>query len=173
MGDPLVTRRLLATLAFFLSACATPDEGRVVEAASSPLADFNIVRSKIPPVLLGAKQAPYVLPADSSCEALAAQVRVLDEALGPDLDAPATAEPGLVERGSTVAGDEAIGALRGAAEGLIPYRSWVRRLTGAERHSKLVAAAVAAGGVRRAYLKGLGESRGCAAPAAPRPASAP
>jgi hypothetical protein len=164
---------MIAALGLLLSACATPDQGRVVNAASSPLADLNIVHAEIPPVLLEAKQAPYAPAADSGCEALAAQVRALDVALGADLDAPAGAEPGLLERGSTVAGDEAVGALRGAAEGLIPYRSWVRRLTGAERYSRMVAAAIAAGGVRRAYLKGLGESRGCAAPAAPRPASAP
>jgi hypothetical protein len=31
-----------------------------------------------------------------------------------------------------------------------------------------VAAAIAAGTIRRAYLKGLGAAAGCAAPAAPR-----
>ena len=41
----------------------------------------------------------------------------------------------------------------------------VRRLTGAERYSREVAAAIAAGTVRRAYLKGFGQSAGCAVPA--------
>jgi hypothetical protein len=49
----------------------------------------------------------------------------------------------------------------------VPFRGWVRKLSGAERYSKEVAAAIAAGTVRRAYLKGLGEAKGCAAPAAP------
>jgi hypothetical protein len=44
----------------------------------------------------------------------------------------------------------------------------VRKLSGAERYERKVAAAIAAGSVRRAYLKGLGQAAGCAAPAAPR-----
>ena len=42
------------------------------------------------------------------------------------------------------------------------------KLSGAERYSREVAAAIAAGTIRRAYLKGVGASTGCAAPAAPR-----
>ena len=55
----------------------------------------------------------------------------------------------------------------GAASDAIPFRGWVRKLTGAERHDSFVQAAIIAGGVRRAYLKGLGEARGCDMPAAP------
>jgi hypothetical protein len=57
--------------------------------------------------------------------------------------------------------------VRHTAEGLIPFRGWVRKLSGAERHSRLVAEAVAAGMTRRAYLKGLGQAQGCLPPAAP------
>ena len=65
-------------------------------------------------------------------------------------------------------GGAAVGALRGAAEGVVPFRGWVRKLSGAERYSKDVAAAIAAGTIRRAFLKGLGQAAGCTAPAAPR-----
>jgi len=96
------------------------------------------------------------------CTALAVEVRALDEVLGPDLDAPASASnPGLIERGSTAVGNAAVGAVRGAAEVVVPYRGWVRKLTGAERYSKEVAAAIAAGTVRRAFLKGVVVTRGC------------
>lgn len=44
----------------------------------------------------------------------------------------------------------------------------MRKLTGAERYAKEVSAAIAAGTIRRAYLKGIGQAAGCAAPAAPR-----
>jgi hypothetical protein len=44
---------------------------------------------------------------------------------------------------------------------VVPYRGWVRKLTGAERYSKEVAAAIAAGTVRRAFLKGVVVTRGC------------
>ena len=66
-----------------------------------------------------------------------------------------------------------IGAVRNTTEGVIPFRGWVRKLTGAERYSRKVSAAIAAGAIRRAYLTGLGQAAGCEAPAAPRkPASA-
>ena len=40
-------------------------------------------------------------------------------------------------------------AVRRTVEGMVPFRSWVRKLTGAEKHSKEVAASIIAGGVRR------------------------
>ena len=45
----------------------------------------------------------------------------------------------------------------------------MRRLTGAEQHDRYVRATIAAGGVRRAYLKGIGQRLGCRPPAAPAP----
>jgi hypothetical protein len=144
---------------------AVPATGAAGRAVATPLQDVNVVRSKIPPVLLSALNAPYATPTDRGCDALGAEVRALDVALGADLDAPPATAPGAVESG---AGD----LLRGAAEGVIPFRSWVRKLSGAERNAREVASAVAAGTVRRAYLKGLGQASGCAAPAAPAAASA-
>ncbi len=132
------------------------------DAATTPLSDLNLVHASIPAVLVDAQKRPYVAPADHSCPALAAEVRALDEVLGPDLDAPASASnPGLIERGSTAVGDAAVSAVRGAAQGVVPFRGWVRKLTGAERYSKEVAAAIAAGTVRRAFLKGVAVTRGC------------
>lgn len=161
-------------LALALAACAAPETGRVTDAASAPLSDLNLVKAPIPAVLAEAQKQPYLTPADPSCGALATEVRGLDEVLGPDLDAPASeANPGLIERGGAAAGNAAIGALRGAAEGLVPYRGWVRKLSGAERYSKDVAAAIAAGTVRRAFLKGVGVARGCAVAVAASAASAP
>jgi hypothetical protein len=55
-----------------------------------------------------------------------------------------------------------------AAQDLIPMRGWVRKLSGAEKHDKLVQSAMASGAIRRAYLKGLGEARGCDPPATPQ-----
>ncbi|HEY0819951.1 MAG TPA: hypothetical protein VGD46_14300, partial [Rhizobacter sp.] len=63
--------------------------------------------------------------------------------------------------GVTLATNEAVGSLRGAAEGVVPYRRWVRKLSGAERYSQDVAAAIAAGTVRRAFLKGQIAARSC------------
>lgn len=136
---------------------------------STPLNDLNLVRTHIPAVLVEARRNPYALPPDPTCENLAAAVKALDEALGPDLDSPASpSNPGLIERGGGVVGEAATGAVQGAVEEVVPFRSWVRKVTGAERHAREVAASIASGAVRRAYLKGVGQSHGCQAPAAPR-----
>jgi len=147
----------------------------MTSAATTPLSDLNLVRAKIPQALLAAQKAPYGPPADLGCEGLMAEVRQLDAALGPDLDAPpAPASSSLAERGRAEVGGAALGAVKHTAEGLIPFRGWVRKLTGAERYSRQVTDAIAAGIVRRAYLKGLGQAQGCLAPAAPlRPAQPP
>ncbi|MDP2370987.1 hypothetical protein [Rhodoferax sp.] len=187
--------RVLALLitAATLVACATPEPSRpattstapvpepepgatqtagskqFADAATTPLSDLNLLRKEIPAVLIAAQKGPYVVPLKASCEVFAANVQALDAVLGPDLDAPTVAsDVGLVERGADAMGNAAVGALRSAAEGVIPFRGWVRKLTGAERYAREVAAAMAAGTVRRAFLKGLGQAQGCLAPAAPR-----
>ena len=58
--------------------------------------------------------------------------------------------------------------MRDAAEGVVPFRGWVRKLSGADRYSREVAAAIAAGTIRRGFLKGLGAAAACSPPAAPR-----
>ncbi len=162
---------LCAATLLALAGCASRDAAPMAQAATTPLSDLNLVRAAIPPALRAAQQGPYAAPADRSCATLGADIQALDAALGPDLDTPPSADdPGLVERGAGAAGDAAVGAVRGAAEGVVPFRGWIRKLTGAERHSREVAAAIAAGTIRRAYLKGLGQAAGCAVPAAPRPA---
>lgn len=143
----------------------------VGEAARTPFSDLNLMRQEIPAVLRAAHKAPYDIPKDPSCAGIAKEVEALDGALGADLDTPATENnPSLIERGADALGDSASGAIKGAVEGLIPYRSWLRKLTGAERYSREVLAAIAAGTVRRAYLKGIGQAQGCREPAAPKPA---
>jgi hypothetical protein len=143
----------------------------VGEAARTPFSDLNLMRQEIPAVLRSAHKAPYEIPVDPSCDGITKEVEALDAALGADLDTPATeSNPSLIERGADALGDSASGAIKGAVEGLIPYRSWLRKLTGAERYSREVLAAVAAGTVRRAYLKGIGQAQGCREPAAPKPA---
>jgi len=155
-------RPTIAALALALAASAARSKSPVVSAASSPLRDLNVVRDSIPAVLLEAEKKPYLVPSDPSCAALSDEVRSLDTVLGPDFDAPApSSSPDLISRGATTVGHAAEGALQGAAESVVPFRSWVRKLTGAEKHSKHVAAAIAAGTVRRAFLKGLGVARGC------------
>lgn len=133
-------------------------------AATAPLRDLNVVRAKIPEVLIQALADPYARPPRSfKCAALIAMVRPLDEALGPDIDRILPGDENLMDRGRSTA----LGVAADFASDAIPFRGWVRKLSGAEAHDKLVQSAIIAGNVRRAYLKGLGESKGCMPPATP------
>ena len=156
-------------------ACSRPETTppvvhQLAGAATTPLGDLNLLRTKIPAVLLAALHAPYAPPVDGTCTGMAAEVQALDAALGEDLDGPKPPSPSLAERGRAEVDEAAVGAVKSSAEALIPLRAWVRKLTGAERASRQVTKAIAAGIVRRAYLKGLGQAQGCPPPAAPRPA---
>ncbi len=143
----------------------------IAGAAQAPLRDMNLVRTKIPPVLLEAIADPYARPPGKkiTCETLIMMVAPLDLALGEDVDRrPPEDNEDLMDRSKRMAGSAAFGAMASAAQDLIPMRGWVRKLSGAEKHDKLVQHAVASGAIRRAYLKGLGESRGCNPPATPQ-----
>lgn len=135
-------------------------------AVSAPLRDVNVLRTKIPVVLLTAVAEPYARPSDLGCAGLIAEVSSLNEALGADLDVQGRDKKDKLisrERAENVA----LGMVADTAQDVVPFRGWVRKLTGAERHDKLVARAINAGEVRRGYLKGLGEARGCNPPATP------
>jgi hypothetical protein len=136
----------------------------VVGAATSPLRDLNVVRTKIPEVLLMAMVDPYARPPRNyRCQQLIDLVRPLDQVLGPDIDLIKIEDEDMMERGR----ETALAAAADFASDAIPFRGWVRKLSGAERHDRLVRDAITAGAVRRAYLKGLGEARGCNPPATP------
>lgn len=144
------------------------NKGSVSGAVTAPARDLNMLRTKVPQVLLDALEDPYKRPTPATCAEITAQVRPLYDALGADIDDPASGDDrDLIVKGRDVAEDTALGFVAGAAQDLIPLRGWVRRLSGAERHDRLVRAAITAGGIRRGYLKGLGESKGCNPPATP------
>jgi len=151
-SETMRTPGLALTLLLMLAACSKPEATppvahQLAGAVVTPLSDLNLLRTKIPAVLLTALQAA---------------------ALGEDLDGPKAPNTSLADRGRAELDEAAVGAVKNSAEALIPFRSWVRKLTGAERASRQVTKAIAAGIVRRAYLKGLGQAQGCLPPAAPR-----
>lgn len=138
------------------------------EAASAPMEDFNLRRELIPTVLLQAEANPYDLRNMTRCATIAAEIGRLDAALGPDMGEPQSPDGSrLSERAADAASSAALGAVRDLATDFIPGRSWIRRLSGAERHSRNVQSAIQAGLMRRSFLKGVGMQRNCAPPAAP------
>ncbi|MES2017276.1 MAG: hypothetical protein V4484_12340 [Pseudomonadota bacterium] len=157
-----MNKLLLALLATLLTACAAPQQERMGTIAATPLTDLNLNESVIPAILVQAKATPYAAPADQACPALMAQVLLLDDVLGPDLDVPEVAdESGTGARAVSTLGNAAVGAVQRTVEGAIPFRGWLRKLSGAERHSRDVATAITAGTVRRGYLKGVAFARDC------------
>jgi len=132
-------------------------------AASAPLRDLNVLRTKIPQVLLEAMADPYYRPPGKlTCDDIINFLKPIDDALGDDLDVPKESEA-MKNRGESAA----FGMMAGAASDAVPFHSWIRRLSGAERHDKYVQQAITAGGIRRGYLKGLGEAKNCPPPAVP------
>ncbi len=143
----------------------------LVQKASQPLNDLNLLENRIPPVLTAAAQkGAYAAPADASCAALLAELGELDAALGPDIDAPAVpgSDPSLVVQAVGYVGQKAVDSVsttvNTVVDGVLPLRSWVRKLSGAERYSSEVAAAVSAGRIRRPFLKGWARASKCQLP---------
>lgn len=170
-----MTRRLalvLMALAPLVAACASNGAGgrlgrNLGDAALQPLEDLNLRQDAIPPVLLHALAAPYATQGLERCMNIALEVRTLNEALGPDEDEPPPPDRGLSEQAVQALADAAVNAVRSETTDFIPLRGWVRQLSGAERHSRRVQAAIQAGRARRAFLKGWGMRQNCAPPAAP------
>ena len=136
-------------------------------AASAPLQDFNVRPEMIPPVLIQARLSPYEMNDEGRCDVIAAEVKQLNAALGPDMDEPSAPRRSMGDRAADMAADAALDAIRDTATDFIPGRSWIRRLSGAARHSDDVQSAIQAGRARRAFLKGIGMQRNCPPPAAP------
>ncbi|MFN4092343.1 MAG: hypothetical protein ACK4FG_05565 [Brevundimonas sp.] len=138
------------------------------DAITAPMEDFNLRRQVIPTVLLQAEANPYDMRNMNRCSTIAAEIVRLDEALGPDADEPPAPDGRVMsERAADAAAQGALGLIRDTTTDFIPGRSWIRRLSGAEQHSRHVQSAIQSGRLRRAFLKGMGMQRNCAPPAAP------
>ena len=165
-------RRVLLSISVLalLGGCSTARQvgAGFGDAVTSPLVDLNVRRDQIPTVLLQAQANPYDRRNLNQCTTIGAEVARLDEALGPDRDEPpAPDSPTLNERTQDALAEAMLAAIRDATTDFIPYRSWVRQLTGAQARSKAVQDAVEAGRLRRAFLKGLGMRADCSPPASP------
>jgi hypothetical protein len=132
-------------------------------ALKQPLNDLNLLQSEVPPVLQEARSSPYSRPTETACDMLISEVEKLDAVLDQDLDLQAD-EASFEQK----AAGKALDLMRDAASSVIPYRGAVRFVSGAQKHDRVVSEARRAGEIRRAYLKGIGESIGCQYPGSPR-----
>jgi hypothetical protein len=148
--------------ALALPVCAqevvTDERVEVRDVALLPLADLNLSRDEIPPVLVRAKAAPYAADGLTDCMAVRSAIGDLDAVLGEDFDMPNVEAAGGLQFGKMA---------RGLLGMLIPYRGVIREVSGANAHAKTFKEAIVAGMMRRAYLKGLGQAMDCPYPARP------
>ncbi|QZH74951.1 MAG: hypothetical protein JY451_15120 [Erythrobacter sp.] len=132
-------------------------EPDLIDAAMTPLTDLNLARDPIPAVLIAARSDPYANRGMADCAAILSGIGDLDAVLGDDYDTRVARERRLTPGGVA---QRAVGMF-------IPFRGIIRELSGANNHEFEFREAIVAGQMRRAYLKGLGEARGCPYPARP------
>lgn len=173
-----LTGQMLAVLAVTASVAACGTTGRsadtrrgVTDAAYTPLRDVNMIRPEIP-LLLRNLQYPYATADLNDCSAVTNQIHSLDAVLGPE-SYQAGPNRNIWDRGGDFMEEQTIAAAQNTAQDLIPFRSWVRRLSGASEADREALRAVANGQQRRTFLRGYGASMGCpdiipAPPALPR-----
>lgn len=135
----------------------TPDAEDV---AMTPIKDLNLAKDEIPSVLLAAAAAPYASTGIRTCAQISEAIAPLDAALGPDMDI-ADSENDRISAGSVA---------KSVVASFVPFRGILRELTGAAEHQRDFQAAIYAGSVRRGFLKGMGQQKGCKYPARPAPA---
>lgn len=131
---------------------STTDRAETV--VSQPFKDLGAMRQNPPEILIDAQKAPYSLAGLRNCKGYVAEIRRLDEVLGPDLDK-------LDEEGKPQAGQVAQAGASMIINSIIPFRGLVREATGAAAADRRLQQMIAAGIARRGFLKGYARGRGC------------
>lgn len=126
------------------------------DVVTKPLSDFNIKKDEVPEILVAARENPYAMSGLKKCPAIATEVGKLDAVLGDDIDVAKDDGNSTIRMGNLA--QSFVGSL-------IPFGGVIRELSGANAQQRKWQEAIYAGSVRRAYLKGVGEQRGCKYPA--------
>lgn len=142
----------------------------VTDAATIPFRDVGLMRPEIPLVLRNLGY-PYSTATLANCAAVSHEISQLDAVLGPESYQPGP-NRNIWDRSGDFVEDQAIQAAEDTAEDLIPFRSWVRRLSGANRAERDALRAAANGQQRRTFLRGYGASLGCPSIIPPPPPAA-
>ncbi len=162
-GKPIMPMPRPATIALLLASLIPAgvsaqqnqsDLGQAGTIASQPARDVGAVKTKIPPLLEEAGEAPYSMNGTGSCPAIANSVRALNSVLGPDFD---EFTPAHGTRGGAIAkaGGTAL------VDSIIPFRGLVREVSGAAAADRRLLLAKFAGVARRGFLRGIYRTRGC------------
>lgn len=159
---------LVALAAASCSTGRTADTRRgVSDAAYIPFRDVGLIRPEIP-LLLRNLQYPYSTVTLRDCAAVTREIGQLDAVLGPESYQPGP-NRNIWDRSGDFVEEQTIDAAESTAEDLVPFRSWVRRISGASRAEREALRAVANGQQRRTFLRGYGASLGCPSMIPPPP----
>jgi hypothetical protein len=123
--------------------------------ATKPLKDLNLMKEEIPAEIQKILDKPYDISKLKTCAQLKGAVRNLTEVLGPDIDSVQATKKGQDP------GEFMLGAAESVVGGLIPGMGLIRKISGAEAAERRAKAAVLAGSLRRAYIKGYAKARNC------------
>lgn len=170
MECPVLQRACLLAVSLILALPAVAQESRkpaepetpitqkdvsASDVVTTPVTDLNLRKGEIPPLLLDAQSDPYDLSGMTSCGRIASAVSAFDAILGDDLDI--TADHSRKPQAGRVA--------QSVVASFIPFRGVIREVSGASAQERRMQGAIMAGSVRRGFLKGVGEQRGCRYPA--------
>lgn len=133
----------------------TNRDPNAMDVAATPVTDLNLRKDEIPQLLIDAQIKPYDLSGLGRCSQIAATIGEFDAVLGDDIDLPQT--PGQRVSPGRMA-QYVVGSF-------IPFRGLIREVSGAADQQRRMNAAISAGLARRAFLKGIGQERGCRYPA--------
>ena len=150
---------LAALSASPLAAQVVGEEVGVDDAVLSPLEDVDVAQEGVDMVLVEAAADPYAHEGLDTCNDIVREIAEIDRVLGNDFDVAEESDREL----------SAGRIARTIVRSFVPFRRIIREISGAEDRERRVEIAVTAGMVRRGYLKGLGQSRGCDYPASPHP----
>lgn len=132
------------------------------DVAMQPAEDLGLDKKEIPELLLEISEQPYTLKGMRTCSNIRNAVEALDEVLGSDLDVKG-------DKTREQKRKETAGEIGGAVvNSIIPFRGLIRQVSGAAKRERDYNNAIYAGVVRRSFLKGVGQQRGCKYPAAPQ-----
>jgi len=152
---------MLTLIAFAAQAAATPAQSdtrqvlqRGGQIASRPIVDMGAKKTEIPPVLQRAAVSPYGTAGTASCKQIRSSIADLSAALGPDFQAGANTKENRAGKLAEAGGKTLV-------NGLLPFRSLVREISGAAPAERRLNAAISAGHARRGYLRGLAAARRC------------
>jgi len=151
---------MLTLMMFAAQAASQPQSGagqviqRGGQIASRPVVDVGAKKTEIPPALQRAAVNPYATAGTATCAQLSSSIASLSAVLGPDFRAGANSRENRAGKLAEAGGKTLV-------NGLVPFRSLVREISGAAPAERRLNAAISAGHARRGFLRGVAVARKC------------